>query len=181
MSCRPERTHKRAHPLRPAHTHLNYSQSMQVLQCWVLQLPLTWIFQQLKTYYTHHHNHHHCHLLFTALMMPLQVISTQNKSHQIDCACSDNTTSRMAQGGQTLLIWLKETLTEFYVCVCLSVCACASAMLLPGVFGLGKSVMLVISNLPWFPELNLAHLDCLRIKFTSLTYIKCTHCVCVYV
>ena len=120
---------------------------MHVLQCWVLQLPLTLILWQPKTWFTHYptYNCHHCHLLFTALTRPLQFISAQNKSDQIDCACPDKMTSWSAQWGETFLVWQKETLTEFAVCVCVCVRACVCVWCwLPGF-----SVMLVISNLLW--------------------------------
>ncbi len=160
---------------------------MQVLQCWVLQLPLTLILWKLKTCYTHYHNHrrHHCHLLFTALVMPLQFISAQNKSDQIDCACSDNTTSWAAPRGQTLPIWLKETLTEFCVCVCVW-----ERDAVARVFGLGRSVMLVISNLLWFQSstscistvwgLNSCHWHCVRVYILRVCVRECMQvCVCV--
>lgn len=167
MSCRPEHTHTlKLFTINASATMLSAAATSDI-NLW-----------QLKTWKTHYHNHHrhHCHLLFTALLMPLQFTSAQNKLDQIDCSSPDNTTSWSAPRGKTPSTWLKETLTEFCVCVCV----CVWKMLFARLFVLVRSVMLVISNLLWFLQLSLVHFNCLKNKFTSLTLCLAVHSVSVH-
>lgn len=98
---------------------------------------------QMKIFYTHYHNHHHDdYLLFTALAVPLQFISAQNKSGQIDCHHCARAAEQLPENRLYRCTWRNSWL----FCVCVCVCT----ILLPWVFSLGRSAMLVISNLLWF-------------------------------
>lgn len=147
--------HRHHHTRTPMPAHLNYSQSMRVPQCGVLQLPLTFILWQLKTCYTHYHNHrrHHCH---QSSHVAIKIHFSKTKSDQIDWAHSDNKI-RLYQSD-----WRKRCLFFcFFSCVCVAVAR---------EFSVWADQWCWLFVIYWSrdPTLVISTVDELRIKFRSL-------------